>query len=118
MGAVPARDTFFCIVGGLGCDNPRPDFFTFLMLFPMSHPESKLTPAQIALLEFCQSVEPYQYLSTTLSVCIGNYMKRFDDDPEPAGPTPTVLEAWYFMVDMLALLHDIAAPRPAAAAKQ
>ncbi len=106
MGAVPARDTFFCIAGGLESDNPRPDFFTFSTLFPMSDSESKLTPAQVALLDFISHIEAgdiFNGVSLTLRYSLHSFAQP-DFDSHPA---PIMFDAWQRTMELMERIHAI-----------
>ena len=75
---------------------------------------TQLTPAQANLLEFISHLEAdslYESLSTTLSVCISDYLDRPDPDEHP---TRKVLEAWYFTLQIMLHIHSVAAEKPKA----
>ena len=72
---------------------------------------TKPSPAQTALLQFISTNEAnilYQKLNTTLSVSIVNYLHPSDKDDPLACATQSTLEGWYFTLEMMRHLHDIA----------
>lgn len=115
MGAVPARDTILCIVRWWEFGDLRPDFFTFSTLFPMPNSESKLTPAQRALLEICRGADAgnlFKSLSITLSLSITHYLPDVPGGASRSTPADKTLEAWFFTLELMEHLHDIAVEKP------
>lgn len=72
----------------------------------MRNQEKQLTPAQRALLDFCDGADAhslYQNLSITLGLSITHYVSE-----EKSSPTEKTLEAWYFTLELMGIIHDIA----------
>lgn len=70
-----------------------------------------LTPAQQRLLSFASHLEAddlYKHLSSTLSSSIVNYLNIEDRSDPLAIPTAKALEDWYFTMQLLDRLHDLA----------
>ncbi len=82
----------------------------------MRHLESKLTPAQAALLHFCSHREAgaiVHHLSLTIETCIGNFRHAAErDDPESA-PNAPMLDAWVASLQLLRHLQALTTERPA-----
>jgi len=72
---------------------------------------NEITTAQKELLSFASHLEAddlYKHLSSTLSISIVNYLNKEDREDLTSIPTPKALEAWYFTLQLLDHLHDIA----------
>lgn len=80
------------------------------MQFLMRNQEKQLTAAQRALLDFCDGADAhslYQHLSVTLGLSITKYVRNSLGDEMPSSPTEKTLEAWYFTLELMSIIHDI-----------
>lgn len=77
----------------------------------MTPDESKLTTAQRAFLNFINREDArtlYDSLSDTLSLAMVNGA----NPGHTFIPTPATLDSWYFFLQIMQHIHDIAAERP------
>ena len=89
-------------------------FFTFKFSFMHSNENALLTPAQRNLITFISREDAttlYDSLSDTLSLALVNGA----NPGERFIPTPATLDSWYFLLQLMAHIHAIAAEPPAGA---
>ena len=80
----------------------------------LQHHDPPLTPAQRALLDFCKGREAsglYHHLSDTLAMSVQNFCRNYPDEMDRTSPSESIIESWYFTLQVMNLLHDLAVER-------
>lgn len=81
----------------------------------MQHSEQSITPAQRALLDICSRGDAgnlFKSLSITLSLSITHYLPDVAGGASRSTPADKTLEAWFFTLELMEHLHDIAVEQP------